>query len=266
MAENAAKVEQFLLLAKSAKGLALVDLITKCTSEPGLFTFGEILSLPGVQELEGGQHEAAYDLLQLFAYGTWQDYRAAPAGKYPALSEAQARKLKLLSVVSSADGVRTLAYQDLLVRLELGSVRALEDLLIADCLYGGLLRGKLDQRNKCLHVEDAFCRDVPPDQLAGVAGALDEWLGAANGVLAGIEQRIDWTLDATAAAEQARSEAEKALERERKSIRTTIELQAQADSSGMLMDEQEGFSLADLGDAQDARPGPAAGRHTKRRR
>lgn len=73
---------------------------------------------------------------------------AAPAGKYPALSEAQARKLKLLSVVSSADGVRTLAYQDLLVRLELGSVRALEDLLIADCLYGGLLRGKLDQRNK----------------------------------------------------------------------------------------------------------------------
>lgn len=74
-------------------------------------------------------------------------------------------------------------------------------------------------------MEDAFCRDVPPDQLAGVAGALDEWLGAANGVLAGIEQRIDWTLDATAAAEQARSEAEKALERERKSIRTTIELQ-----------------------------------------
>lgn len=51
MAENAAKVEQFLLLAKSAKGLALVDLITKCTSEPGLFTFGEILSLPGVQEV-----------------------------------------------------------------------------------------------------------------------------------------------------------------------------------------------------------------------
>lgn len=43
-------------------------------------------------------------------------------------------------------------------------------------------------------------------------------------------------------------------------------VQAQADSSGMLMDEQEGFSLADLGDAQDARPGPAAGRHTKRRR
>lgn len=35
----------------------------------------------------------------------------------------------------------------------------------------------------------------------------------------------------------------------------------------MLMDEQEAaFSLAELEGAQDARPGPTAGRHTKRRR
>ena len=53
MADNAAKVQQFLLLAKNARGLALVDLIGKCTAEPGLFTFGEILSLPGVQEVSG---------------------------------------------------------------------------------------------------------------------------------------------------------------------------------------------------------------------
>ena len=43
--------------------------------------------------------------------------------------------------------------------------------------------------------------------------------------------------------------------------------QAQADSSGMLMDtEAEGFNLADFEGSQDARPGPTAGRHTKRRR
>ena len=51
--DNASKVESFLLLAKNARGLALVDLIGKCTAEPGLFTFGEILSLPGVQEVSG---------------------------------------------------------------------------------------------------------------------------------------------------------------------------------------------------------------------
>ncbi len=44
--------------------------------------------------------------------------------------------------------------------------------------------------------------------------------------LQGIEQRIDWTVDATAAAERAKGEAARALDAERKSIRTTIELQA----------------------------------------
>jgi len=34
-------------------------------------------------------------------------------------------------------------------RLELPSVRALEDLLITECFYAGLLKGKLDQRNRC---------------------------------------------------------------------------------------------------------------------
>lgn len=46
-----------------------------------------------------------------------------------------------------------------------------------------------------------------------------------------------------------------------------LPLQAQADSAGVLMDaDQEGFSLADLEGSQEARPGPTAGRHTKRRR
>lgn len=44
-------MEQFMLLAKNAKGLALVDLVTRATAEPGLFTFGEILSLPAVQQV-----------------------------------------------------------------------------------------------------------------------------------------------------------------------------------------------------------------------
>ncbi len=36
---------------------------------------------------------------------------------------------------------------------------------------------------RCLHVEEAFCRDVRPEDLAGVAGALGDWLAAASGVL-----------------------------------------------------------------------------------
>lgn len=45
------KVEQCMLLAKGVRGLALVDLIHKATSEPGLYTFGQLLALPSVQEV-----------------------------------------------------------------------------------------------------------------------------------------------------------------------------------------------------------------------
>ena len=178
------KAEQYLLLAKNAKGLALVDLINKATAEPGVLSFGELLSLPATQEvrststwaqtaapppparapdpsagllpadlasapgrpppqLRAGEHQQMHSLLELFAYGTWDDYtgrrlvrlgaavgpppppphclppadcrcspccrsppprvRAASAGKYPALSDQQQLKLKVLTIVTMAN-------------------------------------------------------------------------------------------------------------------------------------------------------------------
>ena len=44
-------MEQYLLLAKRAKGRALVDLIQKASAEPGIFAFAELLDLPNVKEV-----------------------------------------------------------------------------------------------------------------------------------------------------------------------------------------------------------------------
>lgn len=105
MADDA-KIQQFVLLAKGARGRAIVDLIGKATSEPGLFGFGELLAVPSVQEvgvgrspcfghvyrsgphgdlnvptcmlcaqIKAGEFAPHYNLLQLFAYGTWADYK-----------------------------------------------------------------------------------------------------------------------------------------------------------------------------------------------
>ncbi len=49
--QSDAKIEQFVLLASSARGLALVDLIKRATSEPGLFAFGELFDIPGIREV-----------------------------------------------------------------------------------------------------------------------------------------------------------------------------------------------------------------------
>jgi COP9 signalosome complex subunit 7 len=49
--DSDAKLQQYLLLGKSAKGRTLCELILKATAEPGLFSFGELLDLPSVQEV-----------------------------------------------------------------------------------------------------------------------------------------------------------------------------------------------------------------------
>lgn len=102
-------MEQYCLLAKGARGLAMADLIQRGTSDPQIFAFGELLSMPQVQEvrarcfacnfgacmqslirpvhtrswnlidavlmqLEKTEQASSFALLRLFSTGTWKDY------------------------------------------------------------------------------------------------------------------------------------------------------------------------------------------------
>ena len=46
-----AKLEPFLLIAKSVKGAAAAKLIQDATAAPGVFVFSELLELPNIQEV-----------------------------------------------------------------------------------------------------------------------------------------------------------------------------------------------------------------------
>lgn len=46
-----ALLEQYLLLAKSAKGAAAVELIKQVLVAPGIYVFGELLDMPNIQEV-----------------------------------------------------------------------------------------------------------------------------------------------------------------------------------------------------------------------
>lgn len=48
----AAKLEPFLLMAKSLRGAAAAKLIQDATSAPGVFVFSELLELPNIQEVQ----------------------------------------------------------------------------------------------------------------------------------------------------------------------------------------------------------------------
>jgi len=44
-------LEQFVLLAKSAKGAAAVELVKQASEAPGVYVFGELLDMPNIIEL-----------------------------------------------------------------------------------------------------------------------------------------------------------------------------------------------------------------------
>lgn len=45
-------LEQFVLLAKGAKGAAAVELIRQVIAAPGVFVFGELLDMPNIKEVK----------------------------------------------------------------------------------------------------------------------------------------------------------------------------------------------------------------------
>ena len=66
-----------LALAKSATSpRAAADLVTQATSAPNTFVFAELLAQPNVQKLKGDeQYASVYRLGELFAWGSWEQYK-----------------------------------------------------------------------------------------------------------------------------------------------------------------------------------------------
>ncbi|KAM0790827.1 hypothetical protein ACM66B_004672 [Microbotryomycetes sp. NB124-2] len=164
------KLEPFVLLAKSARGAAAANLIGQACAAPGVFAFSELLEVPSIHELQSSeQYGASHRLLQVFAYGTWSDYKDSQAS-LPALNTAQENKLKQLSILTLAQQTRTIPYNVLMTRLDLASVATLEDLLI-DAIYSGIMTARLDQKMARLEVLTTIGRDVKQSTSSGAAVA-----------------------------------------------------------------------------------------------
>jgi len=74
---------------------------------------------------------------------------------------------------------QVIPYAELMAALDIANIRELEDLLITECFYSGLVTGKLDQARQCLRVADAASRDVRAADVAPVLDGLAAWCGCA---------------------------------------------------------------------------------------
>lgn len=186
---NINPLEQFILLAKSAKGAAITKLIEQVLDTPGIYVFGELLQMPNVQELASSHDGSPYwKLLNIFAYGKYSDYKAH-RDILPKLTPSQTMKLQHLTIVSLASESKYIPYSVLLEELEISNVRQLEDLII-EAIYADVVHGKLDQKNSQLEVEYSIGRDIKPENVNSIVSILQEWCDSCETVLHGIEKQI----------------------------------------------------------------------------
>ncbi|GAB2290070.1 COP9 signalosome complex subunit 7 [Dionaea muscipula] len=216
--KQAEVIEYFVKQASNLKGSSLTALIVEATSHPSLFAFSEILSIPSiVAELQGTESSVYVDLLSLFAHGTWSDYKRN-AGCLPLLVPDQMLKLKQLTVLTLAESSKVLPYDQLMQELDVTNVRELEDFLINECMYAGIVRGKLDQLKRCFEVQFAAGRDLRPEKLGSMIHMLTNWLATSDNLLLTIQEKIKWADTMSELDKKHRKEVEEKVEEVKKSL------------------------------------------------
>ena len=155
-------LEAYVLLANGAKNAAAVGLVQQVLEAPGVYVFGELLDHTNIKDLETNTStpnaKGYFDLLNVFAYGTYGEYLSAQA-QLPDLTEPMKKKLRLLTIATIATKEKTIKYDKMLEVLGVGSIRELEDLII-EGTNNSVLRGKLDQKSKHFEVDYAMGRDI----------------------------------------------------------------------------------------------------------
>lgn len=227
--KQAEHIEHFVKLASTIKGSSsfLANVIVEATSHPSLFAFSEILSVPNIVELQGTEHSVYLDLLQMFAHGTWSEYKSR-ASNLPQLTPDQILKLKQLTMLTLAEANKILSYDVLMHELDVVNVRELEDFLINECMYVGIVRGKLDQLRRCFEVQFAAGRDLRPGQLGNMIHTLSDWLGTSDNLLISIQDKIKWADTMSELDKKHKKENEERLEE----VKNALSLKADMDFRG----------------------------------
>ncbi|KAG0062220.1 COP9 signalosome complex subunit 7-like protein [Linnemannia elongata] len=205
------RLEPYLALSKSAKGAGCVQLIKDVLTAPGVVVFGELLAMPNVVELKANPEHARYHrLLEIFSYGTYQDYQQNK-DSLPEITVAQRTKLQQLSIVTLSERVRAIPYAHLLQYLEIDNVRQLED-LIMDAIYQNLINANLDQKLKQVEVHSAMGRDLRPGQAQDMLRVLAEWTKTSEAMLKALSHKMDEVRENYEKEKEAKEAFEKELE------------------------------------------------------
>jgi len=212
-----------MLASTTNKEEAIADVIHQALNHNYVFVFGELLDTPNVLKLEQSKFKGVVSLLRIFAYGTLLDYKENKASLgLPDLTQLQLQKLKKLTIVSAAAEKRMIPYHELQEKVDIKNVRELEDMII-DCIYQGLIKGKLDQKSKHLEIDFAIGRDLRPGQIQLMKHVLSEWCDRSDLLLRTLEEKIVQAVNYQERQKEHKTAFEKRIEDLRASLKVAME-------------------------------------------
>ncbi|PLB55254.1 hypothetical protein P170DRAFT_399267 [Aspergillus steynii IBT 23096] len=190
-------LQPFIHLANSNSASSprfVANIITNATSSPNTYVFAELLETPAVQGLRSQDVPAEFHgyltLLEIFAWGTWQEYQSTP--NLPALTDEQALKLRLLSLLSLSASVKPLTYDTLMKSLSIPAAADLES-LVTTAIYASLITARLSPATNPPSINVtavAPLRDVKPQSLPSMISFLTDWETRCGDVITDIETEI----------------------------------------------------------------------------
>ncbi|CAG7784887.1 unnamed protein product [Allacma fusca] len=230
---NPNPIEQFVLLAKSAKGAAAAELIKQALDTPGVYVFRELIDMPNVKELVGTSYNNVWELLNVFAYGTYKDYLAAQ-NDLPELSVNQKKKLQHLTIVSLSEQGKCIPYNKLLVELRVANLRELEDLII-EAIYAEIIQGKLDQNQALLEIDTTIGRDIRPENTDAIKNTLESWCETCETVLSTLQAQVHRAnLEKTS-----RIQRKEQQDQEISTLKKTVKAHSQQDQDELMTESRE---------------------------
>ncbi|PLB38778.1 uncharacterized protein BDW47DRAFT_104275 [Aspergillus candidus] len=192
-------LQPFIHLATSSTAASprfVANLITNAIDNPNTYVFAELLDTPAVQSLRNPDTPAEFQpyrtLLEIFAWGTWDDYQKTP--NLPPLTPPQTLKLRLLTLLTlSATTTPPLTYPNLMTALSITAPSDLES-LITTAIYANLIIARLAPASNppAVHITAvAPLRDVNPAlALPAMIARLSSWESRCGHVIGDLEAEI----------------------------------------------------------------------------
>uniref|UniRef100_A0A0R3RQD3 PCI domain-containing protein n=1 Tax=Elaeophora elaphi TaxID=1147741 RepID=A0A0R3RQD3_9BILA len=140
-----------------------------------IYAFAQFLAEPSVQALQKDpNYFKYYNLLYLFAYGTYGD-SVARKNDLPELNETMLLKLRQLTLVTMCTRSKIFLIKDAMRELHISDLQEFQRLFIS-AVYDGIIQGRLNAQKNEVEVFSWKNRDISDEELDNICRELHKWI------------------------------------------------------------------------------------------